>query len=127
MNTIINHIKAFLFFFIGTIHILAQDDIPSPSSPPKLYVNLSKQFPNYLTGQQAAQLEKDLENFVKETSNEIVVVIIDDFNGYEKADFAIRLGEKWKVGKEKEDNGIVILIKPTKINGKRTLLQLERV
>ena len=68
-----------------------------------------------------------MENFVKETSNEIVVVIIDDFNGYEKADIAIRLGEKWKVGKEKEDNGIVILIKPTKINGKRTLLQLERV
>ena len=84
MNTIINHIKAFLFFFIGTIHILAQDDIPSPPFPPKLYVNLSKQFPNYLTDQQAAQLEKDLENFVKETSNEIVVVIIDDFNGYEK-------------------------------------------
>jgi uncharacterized protein len=109
-----------LFSFIGYKAVLAQDDIPSPPSPPKLYVNLSKQFPNYLTSQQAAQLEKDLENFVKETSNEIVVVIVDDLNGYEKADFAIKLGEKWKVGKAKEDNGIVVLIKPTKTNGKRT-------
>ena len=111
---------ALLFSFIGYQSILAQDDIPSPPSPSKLYVNLSKQFPNFLTDQQAAQLEKDLENFEKETSNEIVVVIVDDLNGYEKADFAIKLGEKWKVGKEKEDNGIVILIKPTKTNGKRT-------
>jgi uncharacterized protein len=111
---------ALLFSFIGYQAVLAQDDIPSPPSPPKLYVNLSKQFPNFLTDQQAAQLEKDLENFEKETSNEIVVVIVDDLNGYEKADFAIKLGEKWKVGKEKEDNGIVVLIKPTKTNGKRT-------
>ena len=109
-----------LFSFIGYQAVLAQDNIPSPPSPPKLYVNLSKQFPNFLSPEQASKLEKDLENFEKETSNEIVVVIVDDLNGYEKADFAIKLGEKWKVGKEKEDNGIVILIKPTKINGKRT-------
>jgi uncharacterized protein len=38
----------------------------------------------------------------------------------DRADFAIKLGEKWKVGKEKEDNGVVILIKPTKTDGKRT-------
>ena len=109
-----------LFSFIGYQAVLAQDNIPSPPSPPKLYVNLSKQFPNFLSPEQASKLEKDLENFEKETSNEIVVVIVDDLNGYEKADFAIKLGEKWKVGKEKEDNGIVILIKPTKTNGNRT-------
>lgn len=109
-----------LFSLIGSQSILAQDDIPNQPSPPKLYVNLSKQFPNFLSPEQANQLEKDLQNFEKETSNEIVVVIVDDLNGYEKADFAIKLGEKWKIGKEKEDNGIVFLIKPTKTNGKRT-------
>ena len=109
-----------LFSLIGSQSLLAQDDIPNQPSPPKLYVNLSKQFPNFLSPEQANQLEKDLQNFEKETSNEIVVVIVDDLNGYEKADFAIKLGEKWKIGKEKEDNGIVFLIKPTKTNGKRT-------
>lgn len=111
---------AFLFCVVSTLKIVGQDDIPNAPSPPKLYVNLSKQFPDFLSAEQASKLEKDLENFEKETSNEIVVVIVDDLNGYEKADYAIKLGEKWKIGKEKEDNGIVILIKPTKTNGKRT-------
>jgi uncharacterized protein len=120
MKKKINVFLFFLFFVVGTINIVAQDDIPNAPSPSKLYVNLSKQFPDFLSSEQANQLEKDLRNFEKETSNEIVVVIIDDLNGYEKADYAIKLGAKWKIGKEKEDNGIVILIKPTEINGKRT-------
>ena len=39
--------------------------------------------------------------------------------GYDVSDYAIKIGEKWKVGKEKEDNGIVILIKPTGGQGER--------
>ena len=120
MKIKLNIFLALLFSFIGYQSILAQDGIPSPPSPSKFYVNLSEQFPNFITAQQEAQLEKDLENFEKETSNEIVVVIVDDLNGYEKADYAIKLGAKWKIGKEKKDNGIVILIKPTETNGNRT-------
>jgi uncharacterized protein len=115
--------KTLIFwFFLGFVSnlLLSQDLIPNPPNPPKLYVNLSKQFPNFLNATEASQLEKELENFEKETSNEIVVVIVDNFNGMDRADFAIKLGEKWKIGKEKEDNGIVILIKPTKTDGKRT-------
>jgi uncharacterized protein len=111
-----------IWLFLGFISnsLLSQDQIPNPPSPPKLYVNLSKQFPSFLNANEAAQLEKDLKKFEKETSNEIVVVIVDNFNGTDRADFAIKLGEKWKVGKGKEDNGVVILIKPTKTDGKRT-------
>ena len=111
-----------LWLFLGCISksLFGQDQVPPAPSPPKLYVNLSKQFPNFLNPTEAAQLEKELETFEKETSNEIVVVIVDNFNGMDRADFAIKLGEKWKIGKEKEDNGVVILIKPTKTDGKRT-------
>lgn len=110
------------WLLIGCISnsFFSQEKIPNPPSPPKLYVNLSKEFPNFLNANEASQLEKELENFEKETSNEIVVVVVDNFNGMDRADFAIKLGEKWKVGKEKEDNGVVILIKPTKTDGKRT-------
>jgi uncharacterized protein len=111
-----------IWLFLGCISnsLFSQDQIPNAPSPPKLYVNLSKQFPNFLNPTEANQLEKELEKFEKETSNEIVVVIVDNFNGTDRADFAIKLGEKWKVGKGKEDNGVVILIKPTKTDGKRT-------
>jgi uncharacterized protein len=122
MNNKISISSAFsLFIFLVTKFIFfSQDNLPDPPSPARLYVNLSKEFPNFLSPSEAETLEKDLQNFEKETSNEIVVVIVDNFNGYERDEFAFKLGEKWKVGKEKEDNGIVILIKPTKTDGKRT-------
>ncbi|MFN6378187.1 MAG: TPM domain-containing protein [Flavobacteriales bacterium] len=65
-----------------------------------------------LSGDQIAQLETTLVNFSNETSNQIVVVIVADLCGYDKADYAIELGDRWGVGQAKEDNGIVFLVKP---------------
>jgi uncharacterized protein len=81
--------------------------------------NLSKEFPTFLSAQEEAQLEKKLEDFANQTSNQIVIVIIDDIAGLEAYDFATRLGQKWGVGQSKADNGIVILIKPTGGKGQR--------
>ena len=64
-------------------------------------------------------LEKKLENFANQTSNQITIVIVDDLAGYEPWEYATELGEKWKVGQEKEDNGIIILIKPSGGKGER--------
>jgi uncharacterized protein len=58
-------------------------------------------------------MEKRLEKFEKETSNEIAVIIVDDLGDYDVSDYAIKISNLWKVGKEKEKNGIVVLIKPT--------------
>jgi uncharacterized protein len=116
--------KKFLFILLLLIgHInnsLAQTDgIPNKPKPDRLVNNLSKEYPNFLSSQEAQLLENKLENFSNETSNQIVIVIVDDLNGYEPWDFATRLGDKWGVGQEKEDNGIVILIKPTGGQGNR--------
>ncbi len=97
----------------------AQDDIPNAPIPARLYVNLSQEFPNFLSEPEAAQLEQELVEFAEVTSNQIVVVVVDDLNGYEPWEYATKLGDKWKVGHEKEDNGIVILIKPTGGKGER--------
>jgi uncharacterized protein len=97
----------------------AQDDIPSAPNPPRLYNNLSVEFPDFLSSTDALELEKRLVAFADSTSNQIVVVIIDDLGGYEPWDYATRIGDKWKVGQEKEDNGIVLLIKPTGGKGER--------
>lgn len=96
-----------------TQHSFSQDGIPAAPNPPRLYVNLSTEFPDFLSSEEANQLEKDLENFAETTSNQIVVVIVDDLAGYEPSEYAYKIGDKWQVGHEKEDNGIVILIKPT--------------
>jgi len=48
----------------------------------------------------------------KETSNQFVVFITDDMCGMEANPLATELGDTWRVGQEKEDNGLVILISP---------------
>ena len=99
--------------------IFGQDGIPEAPTPPRLVNNLSKAFPDFLSQGEEDVLEQKLEKFAAETSNQIVIVIVDDLAGYEPSDFAIHLGEKWGVGQNKLGNGVVVLIKPSKNNGGR--------
>jgi uncharacterized protein len=108
-----------LLLFISSSVFAQSDIIPERPNPPKLVNNLSKEFPDFLSPQEEAQLESKLVNFANQTSNQIVVVIVDDMGGLEAWDFATRIGQKWKVGQEKSDNGIVVLIKPTGGKGQR--------
>ena len=93
--------------------------IPPAPNPPKFYNNFSKEFPSFLSVSDAAKIEKKLDDFEKETSNEIVIVIIDNLQGYSPWEFATDLGHAWGVGKKKFDNGAVLLIKPTGGAGER--------
>lgn len=74
---------------------------------PKGYVN---DYTNTLTIEQLASLESKISNFEKENSNEIAVVIIDSLRGDYIENFAVKLFEAWGIGKEKNDNGILLLI-----------------
>jgi uncharacterized protein len=71
-----------------------------------------------LTPQEIQQLESKLVNFALQTSNQIVVVIVDDLCGYDKAQYATEIGDTWQVGRADKDNGIVLLVKPKK-NGEK--------
>lgn len=93
---------------------------PRPS-PPKLYNNLSVEFPDFLSASEAAAIEEKLEAFSRETSNQIVVVVVDDLGGTDAASYATELGNTWGVGKKDFNNGIVVLIKPTGGSGGRDL------
>ncbi len=107
------HILLFLLFISSFAFAQSDKYIPERPNPPRLVNNLSKEFPNFLSSQEESQLESKLKNFARETSNQIVVIIVDDLGGLEAYDYATRLGQKWGVGQKKEDNGIVILLKPT--------------
>ena len=98
----------------------ASDDcIPAKPSPARFVNNLSKEFPDFLSADEEQILENKLVQFNKETSNQIVIVIVDDLCGYDANQFSTMLGEKWGVGQGKFDNGVVVMIKPTGGAGKR--------
>ena len=115
-------LSLFLLFTLISHFIYASNDgIPERPDPPKLVNNLSQEFSDFLSSSEEEQLEKKLQEFSNNTSNQIAIVIVDDLNGYEASDFSFRLGEKWGVGQKKFNNGIVILIKPTGGAGKRDI------
>ena len=86
----------------------AQIQVPDRPSPPRL-VN---DFTGTLTAQEKNTLEQKLVRFNDTSSTQITIVLVSDFNGRDKAQFAYKIGQQWGVGQEEFDNGIVILVKP---------------
>jgi uncharacterized protein len=86
----------------------AQSNIPEKPVPPRL-VN---DFAQILSAEEAQNLESKLVAFSDSTSVQITVVIVPTLDGYEKADYAQQLGQKWGVGGKGNDNGFVVLVKP---------------
>lgn len=111
-------IFVFIFLLVTSVSF---SQVASRPSPQKLYNNLSQEFPDFLSASEANDIEQKLEAFSRETSNQIVVVVVDDFGGTDAASYATQLGTEWGVGKKESNNGIVVLIKPTKSNGGRDL------
>jgi uncharacterized protein len=108
------------FFLSGVEASFASEDcIPKQPSPPHLVNNLSKEFPNFISANEEQILEDKLDKFNAETSNQIVVVIVDDLCGYDANEFSTLLGKAWGVGQGKFKNGIVVMIKPTGGSGRR--------
>jgi uncharacterized protein len=89
-------------------------DIPARPEPPRL-VN---DFAGVLNADEIRALEAKLVAFNDSTSTQITVVIVPTLNGYEKSDYAYRLGQQWGVGQKDKNNGAVVLIKPKTGNEK---------
>ena len=87
------------------VSLLAWADFPEATN------RMVNDFAGVFSAQQVQGMEARLEAFSDSTSNQICVVTISDLEGYEPADYAQRLGQKWGVGSSK-DNGVLILLKP---------------
>lgn len=96
-----------LAILVATISGFSQD-FPSRPVPPRL-VN---DFTGTLSGGEVNALEQKLVAFNDSTSTQIAVVIIPDLKGYDKTDYAVRLGNSWGIGQKGKNNGILILVKP---------------
>jgi len=73
----------------------------------KGYVN---DYTNTLTQEQQDALENKISTFEQESTNEIAVVIIDSLKDDYIEHFAVKLFEEWGIGKEKKDNGALLLV-----------------
>jgi len=90
------------FFYPG--FIFPQDvDYPQFSGYINDYVNL-------LDSGSKSQLEELASKIERETGSEIAVAIVDSLQGVTEEEYAVELFEKWGIGKEKGDNGLLILI-----------------
>lgn len=90
---------SFLFLLFLTLHVFGQAAlIPERPSPNRLVNNLSSS--GILTNNEEEQLERKLETFANQTSNQIVIVIVDDLQGMEPFQYATELGQKWGVGQK---------------------------
>ena len=55
-------------------------------------------------------LEQMMAQFERETTNQIAVLLIPTLAGDSLEDYSIRLAEKWQIGQEGRDNGVILLI-----------------
>lgn len=94
-----------IFLFMG---LSAQEEFPARPVPQRL-VN---DFAGVLTPQARASLENKLDGFNREKSTQIAIVTVKSLSGYDKADYAVKLAEKWGIGQKGKNNGILILVKP---------------
>ena len=99
----------FVLLSLGTT-MMAQ--LPSPPNPPRL-VN---DYTGTLTAHQVNVLEHKLVAYNDSTSTQILVLLVDDLQGYSVEQYATEIGHSWGVGQKGKSNGAVILVKPKKGN-----------
>ncbi|MDB5255350.1 MAG: hypothetical protein JWM14_45 [Chitinophagaceae bacterium] len=92
-----------IFCFAGTVH--AEEEFPELPSPPRL-VN---DYAGFLKPGEVNALEQKLDAYNDSTSTQIVVVTRENIGDYEPSDYAQRLAQKWGVGQQGKNNGLLIL------------------
>lgn len=116
MRNYLNQITLILLVTLGLMAFKAQsqETIPPKPDPPRL-VN---DFAGILSQEEVNALERKLVTYFDSTSTQIVVVIVKSLGGYDKNEFAYRIGQSWGVGEKGKNNGAVVLVKP-KIQGEK--------
>jgi len=80
--------------------------------------DLVQDYANIIPDAEEQSLRQALLAFNDSVSTQILIVTVTDLCGYEKSEFTYTLGEKWGVGQEGKDNGIVIMVKPKEVDGR---------
>lgn len=101
------HISIVFAFLLLPLAIDGQY-LPEPMVP----LRLVNDFTGLLSVDDQIALNQKLLTFNNETSTQIFVVTYDSLQGYDIADYAVRLAEKWGIGQKGKDNGILLMVSP---------------
>lgn len=88
--------------------LLFSSDLLAQTFPEKP-IRLVNDYTNTLTASEADALERKLVAFDDSTSTQVAVVLIRSLEGYDVADYAVRLAETWGIGREGKNNGVLLL------------------
>src|SRR5918997_2053865 len=67
---------------------------------------------NLLSPEQELDLSSKSQALEAQTGAQFVVVTVNSLEGREIEDYGYRLGRHWRLGREKQDNGVILLVAP---------------
>jgi uncharacterized protein len=74
------------------------------------YMGYVNDYAGLLSPAAKTQLDARLTQLEKDTTAEVAVVTVKSLEGDSVDDYAVRLFEKWKIGKKGKDNGVLFLV-----------------
>lgn len=95
--------KKILFLLLFLTSFVQAQEFPEKSN------RMVNDYTGTLSEGEVTQLEQKLRSYNDTTSTQVAIVIISSLDGYDVKDYAQKLGEKWGVGQEKKNNGVIIL------------------
>lgn len=97
-------------FLAALFLILTHSFLFAQKALPELWGQRIHDDAKVLSPQTIDQLERQLKIYQDSTSNQIAVLIIQTLDGEAIEEYSIRVAEKWKLGTEKKDNGVLLVI-----------------
>ena len=95
---------AILILLFG-FRLFANEVIPPP---PTAYFN---DYAHIVSAGTSAQLNRTLENFERQSSNQIVVAVFPKMESDSSVeDYSVRVARSWQVGQKNKDNGAVLFV-----------------
>ncbi len=97
--------KALIFSLLIMIPVLGySQEFPENTN------RLVSDFSETLTKAEIQKLEELLFQYEQESSVQIAIVLMETLDGHPIADYSVRLFNRWKIGQEGLDNGVLILL-----------------
>lgn len=97
-----------LLFFTFLLSVCGINSLYAQNLP-EVSRTIVTDYTNILSANEKAALEQKLVAFNDTTSTQIAVVLVNSTDGYDVADYAVRLAQKWGVGQAKYNNGVMLL------------------